>query len=591
MQAATLLAGTPPVQPSGIPASPAAVAASAVSTTPMNATATIAHTDINSILNRVKSPDGALHQLHTPRAVFSRKIEHPSASSTVEAIRPPILDVTKALAKSVAAGNSAAVSSLLEAGASANAADARGVSMIHSAARAGVTAIVLQLRDAGANIHAVDTNGNGALHHAADRVLPVVTALVEAGCDVHAVNTKGSTPLMLAAGAGNLAVASYLVGAGAAVNAVDHGGKSALVYAAKAGVNGAMTVIMLVEAGADVNAVNGAALCVAVSLQHEEVVRVLLRAGADVNVVGTGGNTPLILAASGKSATILSALVEAGAKVNAENDKGDTALTSCLSWDNTAVMFSCILLKAGAIDRTKHTEAIMLTAAHAGRTEHVISMAEAGVDVNAGESMTALISACQLGNVTLAAYLLKAGARLNTLDYQGRTALHSAAAAKNGTRLTSMLLGAGADVNIGDKKGVTPLIYAASYEHQHSVPAMALLLQASALINAVDNLGDTALHKAVAAGHTTNAEFLVQQGANINAVNAAGQSPLHLVPQFRSRINTLLLKAGADVHVVNAWGQTVLAANVGRGTEFLLQLASGASFTAGIEHYPVLRMG
>lgn len=59
-----------------------------------------------------------------------------------------------------------------------------------------------------------------------------------------------------------------------------------------------------------------------------------------------------------------------------------------------------------------------------------------------------------------------------------------------------------------------------------ALAAVKAALELGADVNAVDDLGETALHGAAALGFDTVVQFLVDRGANVNVRNKAGESPL-----------------------------------------------------------------
>lgn len=98
-----------------------------------------------------------------------------------------------------------------------------------------------------------------------------------------------------------------------------------------------------------------------------------------------------------------------------------------------------------------------------------------------------------------------------------------------------LLLKVGHDVNDTDDKGRSSAHVAAAGNHVGTLEVLAETLRlptkpgverASVLdINAKDTEGGSPLHHAVAAGHLGAATFLVDAGANVNALDAFGRTP------------------------------------------------------------------
>jgi uncharacterized protein len=106
-------------------------------------------------------------------------------------------------------------------------------------------------------------------------------------------------------------------------------GFTALHFAAFFGRDGAAG--LLVERGAEVDAfgrgwMTGTALHSAVSRRHADVVRILLRAGANPNARQSAGWTPLHAAAANGDLASVDLLLEAGADPTARNDEGRSVI-------------------------------------------------------------------------------------------------------------------------------------------------------------------------------------------------------------------------------------------------------------------------
>jgi len=121
------------------------------------------------------------------------------------------------------------------------------------------------------------------------------------------------------------------------------------------------------------------------------------------------------------------------------------------------------------------------------------------------------------------------------------------------------LLECGADPNsVYDVTGDTPLHTASENDTEHSIAICKLLLEAGAIINAQENDGYTPLHTA-AYNAPNNAMFLLNNSADPNIKNKAGETPIFLAAGFREIESVkALLRAGADVSIVNNEGRNAI---------------------------------
>ena len=419
------------------------------------------------------------------------------------------------------------------------------------AARAADATGVMALLDRGAAANTRQADGATALHWAAhwDDVA-MADALVRAGGDVDAANDFGATPLWLACLNGSASMVETLLAAGADANAALPSGETVLMTASRSG--SAEAVSLLASHGADLDAREHTrgqtALMWAVAQQHPHVVEALVALGADVHARSTpqprrihtrtagfnpagvidtvlGGSTALLFAARQGNLDAARHLVAAGADVNDVAAVGTSAL---------------------------------VVAAHSGHTALARFLLDRGADPNAAEAgYTALHAATLRGDETLAAALLARGAdpdapvlrgsqgRRNSPDYVlehdvvGATAFWLAARFAEPAIMRALVDG-GADPQVVMQDGTTPLMAAVAARRRRE-PGLAAnpaederrVLQAARAaldvgidVDATDAAGNTALHAAARRRLDSVVALLADSGADLNARNHNGQTPL-----------------------------------------------------------------
>ncbi|AGJ98777.1 Ankyrin repeat domain protein [Wolbachia endosymbiont of Drosophila simulans wNo] len=120
------------------------------------------------------------------------------------------------------------------------------------------------------------------------------------------------------------------------------------------------------------------------------------------------------------------------------------------------------------------------------------------------------------------------------------------------------LIEAGANINaVKIEQKETPLHIAIRYGHKEVAE---FLLNEGANINALERRKWTPLHTAVKSGKMEVAELLLDRGANVNAVDNLDMTPLHFALKYnREELVRLLLDRGANVNSVDKKGRTPLS--------------------------------
>lgn len=184
------------------------------------------------------------------------------------------------------------------------------------AARSGTDDIARLLLARGANVNARDDASTTALEGAVGRGrVSMVALLLAAKADPNVVNTYMQSALSNAAAAGNLELTEMLLKAGAKPE-LQGLVLTPMMFAAFAG--NSDLVRLLVRYGADVNYAakesGQSALTSAIVAGKPEIVRLLIELKANVNQKMPDGDTPLKAARNGDQDDVVAMLLAAGAK-------------------------------------------------------------------------------------------------------------------------------------------------------------------------------------------------------------------------------------------------------------------------------------
>jgi ankyrin repeat protein len=354
--------------------------------------------------------------------------------------------------------------------------------------------------------------------HLAEREM--AEALLRAGADVNTADDYGETPLTLACANGDGVLVQRLLAAGAKVDVARWDGETTVMLAAGAG--SLVAVTALVSHGADVNVGEPdggqTALMWAAAERHTDVVRGLLKLGANVNAMSRAGFTPLVFAVIADDGGSTQALLTAGADPNYSLPSGGTPLIVALSYHSTAA--ATALLEGGARTTVR----------------------------DAKSGMTPLHTAAQGGNVTIVKALLarKADPNVRTpkaTAERGPRGGGGGARAPGPGELTPLmlaakgdhqdviraLLGSGADPSLRAQDGSTLLMAAAGGAR---LATFTFAYELDPHLDIVTITNATVMHAAAELGGRTQAEvceviqFLADRGAALDELDAAGRTPL-----------------------------------------------------------------
>jgi uncharacterized protein len=468
---------------------------------------------------------------------------------------------------------------------------------LHLASSRGHAALVARLLEAGSNPAALTETGVQPLHLAAQSGNPAaIAALLERGADINARDlTHGRTPLVFAVSQNRLEAMKLLLAKGAdpraATNVIDYRERSAEDVRARQDRNRIFAAITGRAADNDSNidapppapgqgrgsaaagpdgaqpaaggrgqAAGGVrppsdleqigrqggftALHYAVRDGHAQAAAMLLEAGVDLNLPTEGDRTtPMALALINGQYDLALTLLERGADPNLANDDGVAPLFATLNneW----------ALRTWYPQPTAHQQQ------RASYLQVLEALLEAGADPNARTRSHIWYAAYNTGRMGV--------------DFSGATPFWRAAYALDVDAMR-LLVKYGADPNIptmsygtaarpNDPSGLprtppggphVPPFHAASgvgygtsrvaQQHRHVpdgwLPAAKYFLEELGVdVNIRDADGFTALHHAAARGDNATILYLVERGADVMAVNRAGQTTVDMAnsPEQRTQ--------------------------------------------------------
>jgi len=425
--------------------------------------------------------------------------------------------------------------------------------------------ILRLVRDPG-QVSRADPDGSTPLHWAVYLDdFETVDLLLAAKAGVNAANDVGVTPLDLAASNGSAGMVEKLLAAGAIANVASATGVTPLMKASRAGCLDA--VRMLLAHGADPNPVETTAgqtaLMWAVAEKHPEVVRELLLHGADPEARSYTRELWVILNPGYTTGTVDNTKDRACGKA-------DGPCAEVKVGGSPALLFAgrngCLECARALLDRDAKLNALaadgnsaLVVAAHSGEAAVAQFLLDRGADPNAyGAGYTAVHAAVLRGEMDLLRALLAHKAdpnlrmkngtamRMSGPDYALPATLAGATPFVLAARYASpdmmrVLAAAGADVKLRANDGTTALLAASganqrtghgsvqpAMDETHELAAVAAVIELGADLDAVNAAGDTALHIAASRGYKSVVGALLEKGAKADVRNHDGRTPLDL---------------------------------------------------------------
>ena len=294
--------------------------------------------------------------------------------------------------------------------------------------------------------------------------------------------------------------------------------------------NGDLTEVrnILAEGTADLNALMPGhralrtALHKASAYGHTNVVKLLLKAGADADKMSSVQRTALHEACTGGHLETLLELVQYTKDVNHADSHGQTAAHSAAYHGETACLN--VLIHNGC--DVNYQDNQMCTPSHLA------------VKKNYPETLKCLLDTSNVD-------ILKA-------DKEGRTSVHYAAIYGSASCL-KVFKKSKVDLMTTDENGATPAHHAAA---GCNLECLKFLTKIGISSQRRDNSGRTSLHYAAQKGSTECLHWLLEQGADASAMDDTGNTPAHCASSGHMPAMNCLVNHSCDMTIINHHGDT-----------------------------------
>jgi ankyrin repeat protein len=453
-------------------------------------------------------PDAAMHRdMAAVRSLLSQKVD----------VNAPGKDGTPALHWVVRIDDIDTAKLLIKAGANVKLADRYGVTPIFLACTNGNAAMIKLLLDSGADPNTVDPAGETALMTAAKGGdVESVRVLADAGAKIDTRDPAfQQTALMMAVRESRTEVVRFLVERHADVNAQTRTGQEPgwVLPNSVPGFGHGIGIIRggLPERGSRYFIPGGLTpLLYAARDGRLEALKILVDAGAKLEMTDPNGITPLLMAISNNQVAVARFLIDRGANIHVSDWYGRTPI-----W--TAVEVRNMDEDNGSFENGVEREPAL---------ELIRVLLEKGANPNARTKES----------IPIRRFMLRTTGTLEWVDFTGQTPFLRAAYAGDIT-VMRLLLKHGADPKIPTFGGTTALMAAAGVnwvvdqtydEGQNNLlEAVKLCYELGLSVNDANSMGITAVMGAANRGSDPIIEWLVAKGARLDPKDNEGRTALN----------------------------------------------------------------
>jgi ankyrin repeat protein len=438
----------------------------------------------------------------------------------------------------------------------------------------------------GANVDAImETNDRAdtPLIAAAElNLMDLASLLLEKGANPNCALQSGATALFYAIPSGYADMTKLLIDAGADITKTAYENKWVPLHSAY---GQAECIKVLLDAGADIDATcrDGTVLYLATYLDHPEEVKLLVSRHANLEIrcqesgYRDDGYTPLHAAALQGSTEILRTLLKGGANARAKTPEDATPLILAASESKEECLKAILEYNPDleAVDKDGNTALLCVSSTTPLSIVKLLVNRGANLEHRDRQGYTVLGRAVVNKTVPVVEYLIEKKANINVVGGYRGGPLHIAASAGN-IDMLKLLVEKGGDVNLADPNiSGTPLqiaFYSHSDVNDKSTMIRYLVEEASADVNTHGGYFGSALNVSFLRGSLDMIKLILDKGADVDWADNFGRRPIHY-SSFKTLDHVqLLLYSGADVTAKNKLGQTPLHIAVVTGRVDVVEL-------------------
>ncbi|MDP1836210.1 MAG: ankyrin repeat domain-containing protein [Chlamydiales bacterium] len=266
-----------------------------------------------------------------------------------------------------------------------------------------------------------------------------------------------------------------------------------------------------------------------------DMLKFLIKAGADVNALSSTGETPLSLALKEGQTDTAQYLIDHKANLSKPDKDGDTPIFSAIS-SNDRDIFKYLLDERAGIDvPNAKGDTALHWALRNQRPDMAMELILANVNLTArnADRSTAVNQAAAKDYFNVVAVLVRRGVPVNLrAGEELNTPMHYAAANAD-LDMVQFLLDNHANISVQNAKGDTPLHLAAGNPNAN-VDLIEYMVTHGSVVDTPNSEGSTSLHEAAKVASGGVIDMLIEHGGNSSKRDKQGRTPLYIAGLYRN---------------------------------------------------------